>query len=95
MLPHMSLVEGEKNVKFLRKRYAAMENHPLFRGMEYTEDLEKLKEWVPLIMEGRTSTDPIAATRITTGTDVNFGARPECCLPICSSRVSMYSIIVL
>lgn len=73
-LPHMSLVEGEKNVKFLRKRYAAMENHPLFRGMEYTEDLEKLKEWVPLIMEGRTSTDPIAATRITTGTDVNFGA---------------------
>lgn len=73
-LPHMSLVEGEKNVKFLRKRYAAMENHPLFQGMEYTEDLEKLKEWVPLIMEGRTSTDPIAATRITTGTDVNFGA---------------------
>ncbi len=73
-LPHMSLVEGEKNVKFLRKRYAAMEHHPLFQGMEYTEDLEKLKEWVPLIMEGRTSTDPIAATRITTGTDVNFGA---------------------
>lgn len=73
-LPHMSLVEGEKNVNFLRKRYATMSANPLFQGMEYTEDLEKLKEWVPLIMEGRTSTDPIAATRINTGTDVNFGA---------------------
>ena len=73
-IPHMSLVEGEKNVNFLRKRYAALSQHPLFQGMEYTEDREKLKEWVPLIMEGHTSTDPIAATRSEAGTDVNFGA---------------------
>ena len=73
-IPHMSLVEGEKNVNFLRKRYAALSQHPLFQGMEYTEDREKLKEWVPLIMEGHASTDPIAATRSEAGTDVNFGA---------------------
>lgn len=73
-IPHMSFIEGKKNVDFLRKRYAVLSQNPLFAGMEYTEDTEKLKEWVPLMMEGRTSKDPIAATRIENGTDVNFGA---------------------
>ncbi|MBQ7026625.1 MAG: FAD-dependent oxidoreductase, partial [Peptococcaceae bacterium] len=73
-IPHMSLVEGDKNVNYMRKRYDVLSNNPLFAGMEYTEDTEVLKNWVPLMMEGRTSTDPIAATRIETGTDVNFGA---------------------
>ena len=73
-IPHMSLVEGEKNVAFLRKRYAALKDNPLFADMEYTEDPEVLKEWVPLMMEGRTSTDPIAAHKTMAGTDVNFGS---------------------
>ena len=72
-IPHMSLVEGDKNVKFLRKRFDVLSGNPLFEGMEYTEDTEVLKQWVPLMMKDRTSTDPIAATRIETGTDVNFG----------------------
>jgi malate dehydrogenase (quinone) len=38
---------------------------------------EKLKEWIPLIMEGRTLNEPIAATKIDSGTDVNFGAYPD------------------
>ncbi|MGB8957339.1 MAG: malate:quinone oxidoreductase, partial [Tumebacillaceae bacterium] len=45
-----------------------------FQGMEFSADPEKLMEWIPLIMEGRTSNDPIAATKIDCGTDVNFGA---------------------
>lgn len=73
-IPHMSLVQGEANVTFLRKRFEALSTHPLFEGMEYSEDPEKLKQWVPLIMEGRTSDEPIAATKIDSGTDVNFGA---------------------
>ncbi|KAA0546058.1 malate:quinone oxidoreductase [Bacillus sp. BGMRC 2118] len=73
-IPHMSLVQGEKNVEFLKKRFEALSTNPLFEGMEYTEDPEKLKQWVPLIMEGRTSNEPIAATKIDSGTDVNFGA---------------------
>lgn len=73
-IPHMSLVQGEANVTFLRKRFEALSKHPLFKGMEYSEDPEKLKQWVPLIMEGRTSDEPIAATKIDSGTDVNFGA---------------------
>ncbi|WP_149094395.1 malate:quinone oxidoreductase [Paenibacillus terrae] len=73
-IPHMSLVSGEKNVSFLKKRFKALSNVSLFQGMEFSNDPEKLKEWIPLIMEGRTSNEPIAATKIDSGTDVNFGA---------------------
>ncbi|WP_046227340.1 malate:quinone oxidoreductase [Paenibacillus dauci] len=73
-IPHMSLVMGEKNVSFLNKRFKALSKLPLFEGMEYSDDPNKLKEWIPLIMEGRSSNEPIAATKIDSGTDVNFGA---------------------
>jgi malate dehydrogenase (quinone) len=73
-IPHMSLVQGEKNVTFLKKRFAALSNNLLFKGMEFSDDPEKLKEWIPLIMEGRTSNEQIAATKIDSGTDVNFGS---------------------
>jgi malate dehydrogenase (quinone) len=73
-LPHMSLVRGEKDVAFLKKRYKALKQVPLFEGMEFSDDPETLKEWIPLIMEGRTVNEPLAATKIDTGTDVNFGA---------------------
>jgi len=73
-LPHMSMVQGEKNVTFLKRRFEALSKNPLFKGMEFSEDPAKLMEWIPLIMQGRTSNEPIAATKIDTGTDVNFGA---------------------
>jgi malate dehydrogenase (quinone) len=73
-LPHMSLVQGEENVNFLKKRFEALSKNPLFKEMEYSEDPEKLMEWIPLIMEGRQLGEPIAATKVDTGTDVNFGA---------------------
>ncbi|MFT9367879.1 malate:quinone oxidoreductase [Paenibacillus polymyxa] len=73
-IPHMSLVMGEKNVSFLKKRFKALSSVSLFQGMEFSDDPEKLKEWIPLIMEGRTLNEPIAATKIDSGTDVNFGA---------------------
>ncbi|REK71928.1 malate:quinone oxidoreductase [Paenibacillus paeoniae] len=73
-LPHMSLVQGEKNVSFLKKRYEAMSANPLFKGMEYSEDPKKLMEWIPLIMQNRDANEAVAATKIDSGTDVNFGA---------------------
>lgn len=73
-LPHMSMVQGEENISFLKKRFEALSNNPLFQGMEFSDDHEKLKEWIPIIMDGRTSNEPIAATKIDSGTDVNFGA---------------------
>lgn len=72
-LPHMSFVHGEDNVEFLKKRFEALSNHPLFQGMEFSEDPERIKQWIPLMMNGRTSEEPIAATTIDSGTDINFG----------------------
>ena len=73
-VPHMSAVFGDKDVKFLKTRYETMTKQNLFKGMEYTEDETLLKEWVPLMMEGRNPGEPIAATKMDIGTDVNFGA---------------------
>lgn len=73
-IPHMSMVQGEKNVKFLKNRFEAMTKNPLFQGMEFSDDPQKLMEWIPLIMQNRPTTDSIAATKIDSGTDVNFGA---------------------
>lgn len=73
-LPHMSWVQGEKDVSYLNRRFKALSKNPLFQGMEYSDDPAKLKEWIPLMMEGRTSNEPVAATKIDSGTDVNFGA---------------------
>lgn len=73
-VPHLSFVEGEKNVDFLKKRIEALSENPLFDGMEFADDYETLKEWIPLMMEDRSPDQEIAATKIDTGTDVNFGA---------------------
>ncbi|RED59341.1 malate:quinone oxidoreductase [Cohnella lupini] len=73
-IPHMSFVQGDQDVTFLRKRYEALSHNPLFHGMEYSEDPDKLQEWIPLMMKDRIMNKPIAATRIESGTDVNFGA---------------------
>ena len=72
-IPHMSLVQGETDVAFLRKRFEALSDNPLFQGMEFSDDPETLRKWIPLIMEGRRSSEPIAATKTEFGTDVNFG----------------------
>jgi malate dehydrogenase (quinone) len=72
-VPHMSFVWGDDNVAFLKKRFTALQKSSLFRGMEYSEDPEQIRAWAPLLMEGRDDKDRVAATRITTGTDVNFG----------------------
>lgn len=73
-IPHMSFVWGEKNVEFLNERYNELQKSHLFKGMTYTEDRKVLEEWIPLVMEGRPEEEKVAATRMTLGTDVNFGA---------------------
>ena len=73
-VPHCSFVRGDDNVSFLKKRYAALTASPLYQGMEYTSDKIKLLEWFPLVMEGRDAKEPLAATRMRMGTDVDYGA---------------------
>ncbi|MAA71056.1 MAG: malate dehydrogenase (quinone) [Bermanella sp.] len=72
--PHISFVWGEENVAFLRKRWEKLSAHHLFAGMEYSEDHDVLREWMPLVMEGRASDEKVAATRIPFGSDVDFGS---------------------
>jgi malate dehydrogenase (quinone) len=71
---HMSFVRGAADVAFLRKRFEAMSAHHCFHGMEYSEDKQQLAEWMPLVMEGRAAGEDVAATRMATGTDVDYGA---------------------
>lgn len=72
--PHYSFVWGKDNVAFLRERFLNMKPHHLFSNMQFSDDIEQISEWLPLIMQGREITEPIAATRVGYGTDVNFGA---------------------
>lgn len=71
--PHISFVWGEENVEFLRKRYEALSKHHLFAEMEYTEDRDVIEKWMPLVLEGRSASEPVAATRVAHGSDVDFG----------------------
>lgn len=73
-VPHMSFVIGADRQAFLKKRHAAMSAHPAYHGMEYAEDHAKIAEWAPLIMAGRDPRQPVAATRIVSGADVDYGA---------------------
>ncbi len=73
-IPHMSFVWGEKNVRFLKQRHTLLSNHPLFYDLQYSEQLDQLHQWMPLVMESREHEVPFAATCMDIGTDVNFGA---------------------
>ncbi len=76
-IPHMSLVWGEDNINFLKKRFEALNTCHLFEGMEYSDDNKQLKQWIPLVMAKRDPTQKLAATHIAIGTDVNFGTLTE------------------
>lgn len=73
-IPHMSFVWGTENVAYLGKRHEALQHSPLFEGMQFSADPEQLRQWMPLVMEARDPAQPVAATRMEIGTDVNFGA---------------------
>jgi malate dehydrogenase (quinone) len=73
-VPHCSFVQGAADVGFLRKRFEALSAHHCYRGMEFSADKKQIAEWFPLVMEGRDAGETVAATRMRTGTDVDYGA---------------------
>lgn len=73
-VPHCSFVRGADNVAFLKKRFEALSAHHLYHGMEYSADKDRIEQWIPLVIEGRDSSEDVAATRMVTGTDVDYGA---------------------
>jgi malate dehydrogenase (quinone) len=42
-IPHMSMVQGEKNVDFLKRRLEALTTNPLFEGMVLSDDPSQLQ----------------------------------------------------
>ena len=72
-VPHQSFVWGTENVDFLRQRHAALSRHHLVRDRQYSEDRHRLRQWMPLVMQGRDDRQPVAATRVDYGVDVDFG----------------------
>ena len=73
-VPHLSFVQGEENVAFLKKRAEIMQQHHAFKEMQFTTDKSVMAQWMPLMMAERQDNESMAATYIANGTDVNFGA---------------------
>jgi malate dehydrogenase (quinone) len=73
-IPHCSVVFGENDIDFLKKRFQLLLKQPLFEGMHYQEDWEKITEWMPLVANGQSNdSNKMACTKMEMGTDVNFG----------------------
>ncbi len=72
-VPQISFVWGSANHDFLRARYERLAAHPMFEGMEFSDDPGRLTEWMPLVMEGRRRDEIVSATRVRRGTDIGFG----------------------
>ena len=73
LTPHLSFVNDDTGIQYLRTRYEALRQHHAFADMAYTEDCATLAQWMPLMMQGRSNNERIAATRVEGGTDVDFG----------------------
>ncbi len=72
-IPHLSVVFGEENVVFLKKRFEALKQNTLFSDMQFSTDATQLQSWMPLVMQNRIEDQQVAATYVEDGTDVNFG----------------------
>lgn len=71
--PHISFVWGHADVAFLRERHARLSVHHLFADMAYSEDIKQLNTWMPLVMTQRAAKEPMAATHVSYGSDIDFG----------------------
>ncbi|MCL2536519.1 MAG: malate:quinone oxidoreductase, partial [Nocardiaceae bacterium] len=84
--PHMDVVFGDRDIAYLRERFATLRQLPMFSGMEFTEDPETIREWAPLLVDGRDPAEPMAATRHPAGTDVDFGALTDTLVAAMANR---------
>lgn len=73
-VPHHSWVSGKENSDYLEARFKTFKDHFLFDSIEFTRDINKMRSWFPLIVEGRTDDEIMAASRIDRGTEVNYGS---------------------
>ena len=73
-VPHVSFAQGMDQVDYLKARYEALKDHPLFPNMQYSDSDEKFVEFLPLMARGRDFNNPVAISWFDEGTDINYGA---------------------
>ncbi|WP_287861737.1 malate dehydrogenase (quinone) [Corynebacterium sp.] len=73
-VPHVSFAQGMDQVDYLKARYEALKDHPLFPNMQYSDSDEKFAEFLPLMARGRDFNNPVAISWFDDGTDINYGA---------------------
>jgi len=73
---HCTLVPSN-GIPELKLRFQEMSGHHFFDQMQYSEDRDEIKSWIPYTMENRSPDDKVAATKIESGTDVNYQAVTE------------------
>jgi len=73
-VPHVSFAQGMDQVDYLKARYEALKDHPLFPNMQYSDSDEKFAEFLPLMAKGRDFNNPVAISWFDEGTDINYGA---------------------
>jgi malate dehydrogenase (quinone) len=72
-IPQYAFVYGEQDVNFLKLRHKAMKKFNQFDKIELSTDYDKIKSWIPLVMNGRLKGQAVAATKAEDGLDVDFG----------------------
>ncbi|GAB3301641.1 malate dehydrogenase (quinone) [Parasphingorhabdus pacifica] len=85
-VPHLSFGVGADSVAYLRARWEALRDHPLFSDMEFSDSPDAVASWLPLMSEHRTGDETVALTRAGQGTDVDFGALTRQLLSVIEER---------
>ena len=73
-VPHVSFVQGAKNVDYLKRRHETLVRNPLFASMEFIDSTDEFARRLPLMAQGRDFSQPVGLNWTEGGTDVDFGA---------------------
>ncbi len=73
-VPHVSFVHGAEHVAYLKARYDALVENPLFASMEFIDDKDEFARRLPLMAAKRDFSEPVALNWTHDGTDIDFGS---------------------
>ena len=84
--PHVSLVFGDDNIRFLKERYLLLKKHHLFKSIKFSQNRKEISKWANLTMVGRDSHEKVAATIVKEGADIDFGSAANALLNILNHK---------
>ena len=73
-MPHISFVRTAEQVAYLKERATRLASHHFFDSMEFTTNPERIGDWAPLLTAGRRDGLEVGASRMMSGTEVDFGS---------------------